>query len=86
MVAHKAKKKKESMSSIVPVLTSQKITQNNTDISPEDQTQHAQEDKQFIEHQKFLKFTQDKGISGNLTNEEYLQYKEAQGEEKEEIS
>jgi hypothetical protein len=87
MVARKATKKKERMSSIVPVLTSKKITQNNTDKSAEDKTQqHAQEDKQFIEHQKFYKFTQDKGISGNLTYEEYLQYKEGQGEEKEEIS
>jgi hypothetical protein len=87
MVAQKATKKKERMSSIVPVLTSQMITQNNTDKPIEDQTQqHAREDKLFIELQKFFKFRQDKGISGNVTYEEYLQYKEAEGEEKEEIS
>jgi hypothetical protein len=87
MVARKATKKKERMSSIVPVLTSQRITQISSDISPEDQTQqHAQEDKQFIEYKKISKFRQEEGISGNATYEEFLQYKEAQGEEKEEIS
>ena len=86
MVARKATKKTERMSSIVPVLTSQKITQNNTDKPLEDQTQqHAQEDKQFIEYQKISKFRQEKGLSGNATYEEYLQYKETQGDEKEEM-